>query len=303
MRVALFFDGKNFYSDLRTAYGRQSLDFVALAEWVMRRVGGTFLWGANYYTGVDAPGSIDTGDASSLNRFLDMLEHQPGYFVNRFVRKQRVYTCPHCQGESTYSLEKEVDAAMVADMVRLAAVNAYDVMVLLSGDADYAPALDSVRMLGKQAYVATWGLQSLSRRIRRAAFNHIDLAEFLQEQGPHTGAHEEDPITAATEPARTTTSYISGTIARLPSADTAFAPETLDEFVREVARAEAHFAEGYVGLNYFLTRWQSPSLDRWPDTRRRILDQAVAEMRVDVYDAHDGKKAIRVHPSATVPPL
>ena len=72
---------------------------------------------------------------------------------------------------------------MVADMLRLAAVGAFDILVLMSGDADHAPAVEGVRALGRQAYVATWGGIGLSRRIRRAAFDHIDLCDSLVECG------------------------------------------------------------------------------------------------------------------------
>ena len=53
MRVALFFDGKNFYSGWRDAANGRRIDFVRLSEWLVKRAGGTYLWGAHYYTGVE----------------------------------------------------------------------------------------------------------------------------------------------------------------------------------------------------------------------------------------------------------
>src|SRR5579862_9553630 len=64
MKVALFFDGKNFYSGWRERASRQPLDFTALSRWLVRRVGGTLLWGAYYYTGIEiGASSSGTGQA------------------------------------------------------------------------------------------------------------------------------------------------------------------------------------------------------------------------------------------------
>lgn len=48
MRVAIFFDGKSFYSGMVDAIGRQPLDFPKLARWMVERIGGDLFWGAYY---------------------------------------------------------------------------------------------------------------------------------------------------------------------------------------------------------------------------------------------------------------
>ena len=61
MKVALFFDGKNFYSGWRERASRQPLDFTALSRWLVRRVGGDILWGSYYYTGIETgPSAISS---------------------------------------------------------------------------------------------------------------------------------------------------------------------------------------------------------------------------------------------------
>lgn len=272
MRVALFFDGKNFYSGWRdTAQGRR-IDFPRLAEWLVKRVHGSVLWGAHYYTGVEPIGDEPITDAQSrLHGFLDMLEIQPGYFVYRFARKQARSSCQKCGAEIRYSHEKEVDTTMVADMLRYAAVGAYDVAVLMSGDADYAPALEGVRAVGKQAYVASWAGAGVSQRVRRAAFEHIDLL-----QGMGAFARDDDGGPPPPE--------------RAAPAD----PEVQKQvFLDELKAAEARFNGGYVGLAYFVTRWRSAQLDGNPDVRRRTLDDLVDEGLVEIYAAPDGAQALR----------
>ena len=142
MRVALFFDGKNFYRAYKQVAPGQRIDFPGMANWLVKRVGGNYLWGAYYYTGVGSPETGDDDGQQSLSRFLDMLETQPGFFVKRFPRKLRTLRCPHCQTLNRYLQEKEVDTTMVADILSLAAVGAYDIIVLVSGDADHAPAME-----------------------------------------------------------------------------------------------------------------------------------------------------------------
>lgn len=173
MRTALFFDGKNFYSGWRDQTNRQQLDFVKLSHWLVAEAGGSRLWAAHYYTGIESGTEADTQGQQGLSRFLDWLDEEPGYFVQRLPRVVRTASCDHCGESVRYSEEKEVDTTLVADLVRLAAINAYDIAVLISGDGDFAPALEAARSLGKQTYVATWGKAGLSNRLRRAAFHHL----------------------------------------------------------------------------------------------------------------------------------
>lgn len=299
MKVALFFDGKNFYSGWRERAGRQPLDFTALSRWLVRRVGGNVLWGAYYYTGIESgPSQPGTGQAA-LTSFLDNLEMLPGYFVQRFTRRTKSYHCRECNAENYYTQENEVDTTMVADMLRLAAVGAFDILVLMSGDADHAPAVEGVRALGRQAYVATWGGIGLSRRIRRASFDHIDLMEALGECGRQWPIGEgEDPAGAPIiipgymrEGAVQSSPQIIGEDGLpIPQSEEVAADILLDE----VRRAESKFPLGYVGVNFFVTRWQGSLLDPDPEVRRRLIDKLVRDDRVEIYTTEDGTKAMRV---------
>lgn len=290
MRVALFFDGKNFYRGYKQVAPGQRIDFPGMANWLVERAGGSFLWGAYYYTGIGTGDSSDEDGQQSLARFLDMLETQPGFFVKRFPRKLRTLRCPHCQSLNRFTQEKEVDTTMVADILTLSAVGAFDILVLVSGDADHAPAMEGIRALGKQAYVATWGEGGLSSRLRHTAFDHIDLSEGLEH---FASDHRFDSVTAGNDrdssryhPVETPLPerYIDGS-------DEALAVE--DAFLQELRRAEAKFDEGYVGVNYFLTRWQGDILDDSPEIRRRVLDRLVRDEKVEIYTADDGAQAIR----------
>ena len=275
MRVALFFDGKNFYRGYKQVAPGQRIDFPGMARWLVERVGGTALWGAYYYTGIGTGESGEEEGQQSLARFLDMLETQPGFFVKRFPRKVRTLRCPHCQSLNRYTLEKEVDTTMVADIMRYAALGAFDTLVLVSSDADHAPAIESLRSLGRQAYVATWGGVGLAGRLRHAAFDHIDLSQGL---GAFAGEYRPE---AGVEPVgRPRGSLLGGELPEDFEDDPALTEEVENAFLSELRRAEAKFDEGYVGVNYFLTRWQGDLLEESPEIRRRVLDRLVRLGRV-----------------------
>lgn len=304
MRVALFIDGKNFYAGWKDKAGGRRIDFREMASWLVHRAGGSSLWGAYYYTGVETgPGASSEGQLK-LTGFLDMLEMQPGFFVERFPRRTQSFICANCGCENRYTQEKEVDTTMVADMLRFAAVDAFDILVLMSGDADHAPAVEGVRAIGKQAHVATWGGAGLSSRIRRVAFDHIDLLEGL----PHFGRIDEGipPSGPCSSVLADLVSPSSRAFVRVDSEgreppSEPPTPQTRTLFLEELRRAQDKFHGGYVGANYFVTRWASEALADNPETRRRVLDALVLDGLIEVYDAPDGKKAIRVRDGQEVP--
>lgn len=171
MNVALFFDGSNFWIGKESAKVGD-IDYWKLAMWLVDQAGGKILSGAHYYASIDEEYS-----PTFFSTFLDLLEGQPGFFVHRFKYGVATQTCRKCGDSRQARVEKRVDTTIAVDMLRLAAVNAFDAVVLLSGDLDFAPAIDGVHSLGKRAYVATWGKTSLSRDLRRIAFDHIDLLD------------------------------------------------------------------------------------------------------------------------------
>ncbi|MEL6349177.1 MAG: hypothetical protein AAFV53_39100, partial [Myxococcota bacterium] len=135
------------------------------------------------------------------------------------------------------------------------------------GDADHTPVLRGVRDLGRQVYLATWGGYGLSDTLRRAAFDHIDLLDGLDE------FRNNELVVAVDNDAE------------------AVAELTLDE----LRRAESHFSGGgYVGMNYFINRWKSTGMPHTPDERQDVLDALIDDGRVELYEAPNGDRAIRV---------
>lgn len=277
MRVALFYDGKNFYSGWKQFGNDARIDFNKLTEWLLKKIGGTNHVGSHYYTGVEPAYAELPETQGKLERFLSFIEVQRGFTVHRFGRKPDRYTCSHCGNEGNFTREKEVDTSLVADMVKLGAIGAYDVAVLLSGDSDYVPAIDSVQSLGKNVYIATWAGAGMSPRIRTAAFDHINLVNgidyFTVGFDSNVRTEDEENVTENDE----------------------------EDFLNELERAEDNFSKklpgsvrsGYVGLGFFMTKWRAEKLSPLPEVRKAILDRLIESGDVEVYDAPDGKKAIR----------
>ena len=276
MKIAIFVDGKNFYMGFQRHAAGRRLNFPRLATWLKDQAGGSLLVGCHYYTGIE-----NNERGASLLGFLAMLETQRGYFVHRFPRKTESFQCSNCGEAHVFTREKEVDTTMVADMLRMAAVDAFDAMVLVSGDADHAPAVEGVRSLGKIVFVSTWAGHGLAPRIRSASFDHIDLALGLDnfDDGP---APASDPRT--TDP-RTT--------ADPRTADPRTTAEATDTFLEQLRLAELHFAGGYVGVKYFLSRWKAEGFTPSEPERQRLLDLLLFDHRVELYSAPDGSLALR----------
>ena len=278
MRVALFFDGKNHMKDLRRAAQDRWIDHSALATWTVDHVGGDRFVGAYYYTGV--PTSQEEGhERHALTDMLEELERRPGFFVKRFNRRTTTRECPHCSQVITYTEEKMVDTSLVTDLVMLATQDAFDCAVVFSGDLDIAPALTAVRGLGKQAWIATFGDFGLSRSLVREAWSHIDLLVHFD-----AFAHPELIDTSAKPE---------------PPAD----PVDVDsEILRELRRAEAHFAAGggFVGAHYFIHRWKGHAIPEGPDARRQAVQRLMTNGRIATYSI-DGKTALKTAENGPTP--
>ncbi len=112
--------------------------------------------------------SATSTEAPLRNWLTNWLHRQPSYNVKIRNRKPRrrtircsscatdIDTCPHCATALTSAAEKGVDAALVTDLLSLAWQRAYDVAILVSGDADYIPAIEYVQSQGLKVINAAW---------------------------------------------------------------------------------------------------------------------------------------------------
>ena len=139
-RVAIFIDGSNLYHALRSNFSRFDLDF---AEFVKKLSGSRRLFRAYYYNVLqDATQRADA--AREQQEFLSALRDTPYLEV-------RLGSLKLSQG---IPVEKGVDVMLVTDLLEFAWKDLYDVAVLVSGDSDFAYALQAVKNMGKYVEVA-----------------------------------------------------------------------------------------------------------------------------------------------------
>lgn len=273
-RVAVFVNGKTFYAGWREMAQGHQVDFAKMAQWLVRQAMGNALVGVHYYTAlIDETEDHEDSSAARLQRFLQMLEYQPGFFVYRLPRKTGVTPCEHCGRENVFSSDKEVDVALVAHLLQQAAVDAYDVALVMTGDADYVPALRSMQAMGKRAFVVSWGGSGMSKRLRAVAFDHIDLLAGIDVFEHGLDAKEGDIGSQTILPVTGEGRY--------------------DGFMSELIQARRKFEGGFIGMGYFINKWRSVHLDPTPQARHGVLDDLLHEHWLELYDAGGGHVAIR----------
>lgn len=276
MRVALFFDGNNFYRSLRSQYKDTEIDYEKLVKWVIKEVDpqkASFV-GAYYYTGYC--------EKSSLERFLGGLELRRGFFIRREPIVERESECPNCNSSFRYQIEKRVDTRLVAEMVKMAAIDAFDRAIVFSGDEDLVPALETVASLGKQVFVATWGGYSLSRAMRVNCFGVIDLVEGMK-------YFSEEKKEEASEKKCTVMSRV----------------ELANALYRQLLEAHQYFngIDRQVTRWYFENRWKPTGPCPPPgDPRQEVLDMLIEKGKVEVFSTTvNGREVLAVRPKREPP--
>jgi uncharacterized LabA/DUF88 family protein len=73
--------------------------------------------------------------------------------------------------------EKGVDVALVTDLLLLASRNAFDVAIISAGDADFFRAVEGVKEMGKEIYIASFD-DSCATKLKDASLGYISLTTF-----------------------------------------------------------------------------------------------------------------------------
>jgi uncharacterized LabA/DUF88 family protein len=139
-RVAIFIDGSNLYHGLRTNFGRHNLNF---SEFSNKLCGSRRLF-RTYYYNVLLDSTQRPDSYREQQEFLDILRKTP-YLEIRLGGTKVAQGIP---------VEKGIDIMLATDLLYFAWNDFYDVAVLVSGDSDFAYALQAVKNMGKHVEVA-----------------------------------------------------------------------------------------------------------------------------------------------------
>jgi len=139
-RVAIFMDGSNLYHALQSNFRRYDLNFT---EFASKLSGSRRLFRTYYYNVLQD--SIQWPDGyREQQEFLDILRKTPYLGV-------RLGSTKVTQG---IPVEKGIDIMLATDLLYFAWNDFYDVAMLVSGDSDFAYALQAVKNMGKHVEVA-----------------------------------------------------------------------------------------------------------------------------------------------------
>jgi len=139
-KVAIFIDGSNLYHALRSKFRRHDLNFT---EFTSKLCGSRQLFRIYYYNVQQDPAQRPDGYREQ-QEFLDILNKTP-YLEVRLGGTKMAQGIP---------VEKGIDIMLATDLLDFAWNDFYDVAILVSGDSDFAYALQAVKNLGKHVEVA-----------------------------------------------------------------------------------------------------------------------------------------------------
>lgn len=136
--------------------------------------------GCQVYASIDEESGKDAGFSNWLHHVLAAM---PGYSVEVKKRKLKanvkcreckaeVATCSSCKKPLRQTSEKGIDAAIITDLLSMAFDDNYDIAVLVSGDADYAPAVQYIQKKTDKQIVQAF-FKSHGDQLRTACWNHL----------------------------------------------------------------------------------------------------------------------------------
>jgi uncharacterized LabA/DUF88 family protein len=137
-RVAIFIDGSNLYHSMKNNFGRHDLNFT---EFATKLSEGRRLFRIYYYNVLQEPSQYPDSFREQQD-FLEALRKTPYLEIRLGSTKKAVGT------------EKGIDVMIATDLLYFAWSGFYDVAILVSGDADFAYAVQAVKNMGKHVEVA-----------------------------------------------------------------------------------------------------------------------------------------------------
>ena len=171
-RACVFIDGNNFYFGLRKLYGKnkslKNFDFANFSQFI---AGQNQVVAIFYYNALlDRDNNLEK--YKSQKDFFDNLKKIPNFhlvlckLLKRNIGKTNNF----------YYIIKEDDIHMAVDMVENACDNKFDVAVLLAGDGDFVPAVNSVKKKGKVVR-NVYFRNSSSRNLKNSCNESLELTK------------------------------------------------------------------------------------------------------------------------------
>ena len=135
-KAVVFIDGNNLYKGLKDCYGIERLDLKPFCRYIVqgRELAGIYYADANFVQ------SRGTSNYSKQQEYFTYIRNIKGLTFRKGYYKKH----------SKVPVEKLSDVYLATDMVDLCYRDEFDYGYLVSGDADYMPAVDIVVGQGKR---------------------------------------------------------------------------------------------------------------------------------------------------------
>lgn len=190
-KTALFVDLTNFYSQLikskldspqnLRSYFTEWFDFSVLSSMLTNEA--TDVW--VFYSGEKLGNKDSRIDKQYMKDLIKRLNKQKGvtcYDVNIPGEQREPHTskCQHCNKETDifWKSEKGIDSSLIVHLFDT--MDSWDKAYLLSGDADFVPAVSSLRRRGKVVNGAGFTANASSALIREC-FDYVNLEDFFSQ--------------------------------------------------------------------------------------------------------------------------
>ncbi len=169
-RVMIFIDGSNLHWGLKEYNGDNQVNYkIDYTKFIPLVIKDRTCIRAMYYCSKPVPPQI------GQIKFYDYLRSVGIQVIDKELKTRIDRTT-----QKPYNVEKGVDVALATDLIAMAWENAYDVAVIVSGDADYAGAVSKVMSKGKNVELASFK-KSLSKELKEACLSKMILDDYMKQ--------------------------------------------------------------------------------------------------------------------------
>lgn len=166
-RAAIFIDGSNLYHNLKRYKIKTNFENIVKKIETKREIVDIF-----YYTAL-LDKSIDEKRYNSHKSFLDKIKQIPNFNIVLCNLRRMMLE----DGKIDFAIKGD-DVHLATDLIKGAYENLYDIAIIVSGDADFIPAIKLAQKNGKKVINAFFP-KSSSYQLRNCCNGSINLKKAL----------------------------------------------------------------------------------------------------------------------------
>jgi uncharacterized LabA/DUF88 family protein len=186
MRIVAYVDGHNLYHGLRDAGWRRFL-WLNLHGFVQSFLSAhQHLVAVKYFTALMPSVPDDPHKNRRQTAFLEALEIITGIRPILGKMKRDTWRCEHCGKRNRMRTEKKTDVNIAVEMLTDAYRDAFDTALLVSGDTDLVPPIETIRCLFGKRTITVFPPRRSHRELTHVSAKclHVDRRSLSRNQLP-----------------------------------------------------------------------------------------------------------------------